>query len=79
MTAKHFGFSAIDHDEIIEESARRLCAAALSMQLGVSVQTAYKNLNGCKIGSYWLRLAHTVMRDAKSGFQGSAMDKTALN
>lgn len=68
----------IDQEEFIEELARRLCAAPLSTQLGVSLQTAYKHVQGVKIGPYWLMLAHAVMRDAHSGFDYQRATEMAL-
>ena len=45
-----------------EELARRLAAAYISMQLGISLQYAYKKYTQKgDIGSYWLALARRVV------------------
>ena len=61
------------HDEYTKELARRLCAAALSCELPVSLQHAYNNwvkTQGSEIGDYWISLAEQV----KSARQ--AMDRS---
>ncbi len=61
------------HDEYTKELARRLCAAALSCELRVSLQHAYNNwvkTQGSEIGDYWISLAEQV----KSARQ--AMDRS---
>ena len=50
-------------EEHIKELARRLCAAAISCEMGVSLQHAYKswvkNQEG-EVGGYWISLAEQV-------------------
>jgi hypothetical protein len=51
------------HDEYIKELARRLCAAAMSCELRVSLQHASKNwvkTQESEIGDYWISLALQV-------------------
>lgn len=52
------------HDEYVKELARRLCAATMSCELGVSLQHAYNNwikAQESEIGDYWINLALQVV------------------
>ena|SRR5438128_1270681 len=51
------------HDEHIKELARRLCAATISCEMGISLQHAYKEwvkTQESEIGAYWINLAEQV-------------------
>jgi hypothetical protein len=50
-------------DEDIKELARRLCAATISCEMGMSLQHAYKEWvksQESEIGAYWIALAEQV-------------------
>lgn len=50
-------------EEHIKELARRLCAAAISCEMGISLQHAYKTWvknQESEIGGYWISLAEQV-------------------
>jgi hypothetical protein len=50
-------------EEHIKELARRLCAAAVSCEMGISLQHAYKSWvknQESEIGGYWISLAEQV-------------------
>jgi hypothetical protein len=70
MTKKDKERTTEDH---LNEMARRLCAATISCEMGVSVQTAYNTYTKGKeipSDSYWFKLARLVSERFKDGDSG---------
>lgn len=54
-----------------EELAKRMAAAAISYQMGVTYQTAYKNYITKTPGQLWFLLAELAMRGMAEAQEGS--------
>lgn len=47
----------------LEEVARRLCAAVLSVQLGLGLEYTYRQYRKVPVGDYWRQLALYIARN----------------